>query len=395
MERGYTGWFSIITDRATGSQAVRIGSYTENDYVPKDEVKIPEELLPDGHYPVNSKGETYGNAFGTEFLGYLPDLVGVQATNGKGGYALRRELDFGDYPGDTDTLEGFEEFFKWRETQPNPRQVKVYDVNRDNIIGYFEVGKGTSSNDLEGVDLETAREEIKNNRWGVPANPIPGGTRIPAADEQDMRDLILYLRLDRGYTGTLGREVDDVTGKRAVLFPFDCKDKYVAKEDIKVPKGLLSDGSYPVNSRGETYGTVAHEGFLGYWPDLISVVATNGKGGYALKTDFDYFDIHDWAKRNHKTSSDYDEWLKLNEEYKAWAGTQPSIKEIPVYDADRNNILGYYRIGNDFGYDYTISQEEIQERLDTIADHFRRVEGYSEEQIAQLLEEYKQSQGWS
>lgn len=383
------------------------GTVADASQEPTIEKTTPEPAKASGH-PVNNKGQTYGDSSIVSPDVNTPDLIEVpyivDGKNVRGGvrcYVLKEDIMPYRYPGEINNPDDAMDYMAWMEKLPYNVTLPAYDQEGDSLgttevlLNYDAKGGRLTPAQTAGMDLETVREMVKNNRWGVPANPIPGGTRIPAADEQDMRDLILYLRLDRGYTGSLGFEKNNATGERAVLFPLASEDKYVAKEDVKVPKGLLSDGSYPVNSRGETYGSIAHEGFLGYWPDLIGVVATNGKSGYALKTDFDYFDIDDWAKRNHKTSSDYDEWLKLNEEYKAWAGTQPSIKEIPVYDVDRNNILGYYRIGNDFGYDYTISQEEIQERLDTIADHFRRVEGYSEEQIDQLLEEYKQSQGWS
>lgn len=232
-----------------------------------------------------------------------------------------------------------------------------------------------------------------NNRWNVPPNPIPGGTQIPAADEQDMRDLILYLRLERGYTGGFSIGINTATGSRSVTLDLYTENEYVPKDEVKIPKGLLPDGNYPVNSRGETYGTAFGSSFLGYDPDLIGAVATNGEEGYFLQTDHDYFNVFDWAARNHKTYAGYDEWVKINEEYKEWASTQPSVKEIPVYDADRNNIVGYFEIRNGYGYDYTISQEEIEWRLNALADKMREW-GNSEEQIARELAEYKASQGW-
>lgn len=372
LERGFTGRFSIVTDRATGSLAVRIGFGTENDYVPKDEVKIPEGLTADGHYPVNSKGETYGNAFGHEFLVYNPDLVAVRATNGKGGYALQRELDFGDYPGDTNTLEGFEEFLKWRETQPSPRLVKVYDVNRDNIIGYFEVGNGSSSSVVEGMDLETAREEIKNNRWGVPADPVPQGMRFPVADEAEMEELINFLCQYRDLTicditRSHATYDDGTTGNWAVGISYQ-KNNVIA---APYQGGQNPEAAYPVNSRGETYGNAFDMDRLGYEPDLIAVKATNGKSGYMLWNDYEYFGYP------RKTDTP-EEFLAFIE----WQNAQSFPITLPVYDVNRDNLIGYYEIN------LSDDEEFSEDELKWLEDGLRRA-GIKEEDIAQELEKHK------
>lgn len=58
------------------------------------ELRQQAEKLPNGVYPVNSRGETYGNSALANFVGYYPDLIRV--SNGKGheaGYIVDRGPD--------------------------------------------------------------------------------------------------------------------------------------------------------------------------------------------------------------------------------------------------------------------------------------------------------------
>lgn len=63
-----------------------------------------------------------------------------------------------------------------------------------------------------------------------------------------------------------------------------------SKTDImKVLEADLDEhGGYPVNSLGQTYGSGSAAGAIGYSPDLLAVMATNGEFGYAKKDEF-YF----------------------------------------------------------------------------------------------------------
>lgn len=122
-----------------------------------------EERLANG-YPVNSKGETYGNSRDSSVMGYEPDLIAVQTTSGKGGYAFLKEIRYGDYQGETETLEGRLAFGEWKKTQPSHRLVKVYDADRNNIIGYFPVGNGMA-NVSDSEELEMIATQLRN--WGL------------------------------------------------------------------------------------------------------------------------------------------------------------------------------------------------------------------------------------
>lgn len=122
-----------------------------------------EERLANG-YPVNSKGETYGNSRDSSVMGYEPDLIAVQTTSGKGGYAFLKEIRYGDYQGETETLEGRLAFGEWKKTQPSHRLVKVYDADRNNIIGYFPVGNDMA-NVSDSEELEMIATQLRN--WGL------------------------------------------------------------------------------------------------------------------------------------------------------------------------------------------------------------------------------------
>ena len=68
--------------------------------------------------------------------------------------------------------------------------------------------------------------------------------------------------------------------------------------------------------------------------------------------------------------------------------------KIPVYDLEMTRIIGYTEIQNNRSDKYEWSAEEIEKRLRTLEDEFREW-GWSEEQIAKELENYKKDQGWS
>ena len=384
LERGYTGGFSLGTDPAAGRWSVKFDLYTEHEYVPKEEVKIPNGLLPDGHYPVNSRGETYGNAFGSSFLGYDADLIGVKATNGKSGYMLRNDYEYFGYPGKTDTPEEFSAFIEWQNAQSFPITLPVYDVNRDNIIGYFEVKKGSSNFNTEGMDLETAREAVEKNRWSILDSPIAAGTKIFAGDEQAKNNLVRYLRKDIGYGGSIAFEhIGDANG--GGTWSVILQENYDGiRRKLEVPKGLMPDWTYPVNSKGETYGSAMSEYTLGYLPDLIAVVTSDGVSGYMSSVGFGSYG-YPYSIRNPEEATAYMDWLKA----------QPSIIKIPVYDVEHNTVVGYYELENNEGYDYSISQDQVDEILRDLESGLRRNTDMTEEEIALAVAQYKEDRGWN
>lgn len=81
---------------------------------------------------------------------------------------------------------------------------------------------------------------------------------------------------------------------------------------------------WAVNARGETYGIENETGT----PDLVAVVATNGKGGYAYARDLDR------AHSNQPSSP---------EEAAEWQG---SYMTITVFESDGRTVVGEFQAGS-------------------------------------------------
>ncbi|MBN1459971.1 MAG: hypothetical protein JXA57_10560 [Armatimonadetes bacterium] len=85
---------------------------------------------------------------------------------------------------------------------------------------------------------------------------------------------------------------------------------------------------WPTNERGQTYGT-PQETAVGYHePDLMRVLATNGKTGYALSADL--------AGPEPSSPEEALEW-------QAEHGSEP--RTIPVYESDGVTQIGVFDIG--------------------------------------------------
>jgi hypothetical protein len=102
------------------------------------------------------------------------------------------------------------------------------------------------------------------------------------------------------------------------------------------------DPSYAKNSKGQTFGSAAEATSPEAEPELILVVATNGKEGYVLKSDLD--------AANGQTAS---ESFKSPEDALKWQETQGRKDQvIPVYKSDGITRIGTFLV---FGAD---SQEQ-------------------------------------
>lgn len=215
-----------------------------------------------------------------------------------------------------------------------------------------------------------ASQTVLENRWDVPEGEIPQLTEFTVADFDDADELGKYLEATHGlYPGdyTPGR-IRSADGTRYTV--------QITYSERKI-RERLPDGVYPVNSKGETYGTTRDHIVVGYNPDLVLVQATNGKSGYAFEHDLTYGD-YPGEIRNPDDAMAYMEWLK----------TQPDIILIPVYDVNRDNIIGYFKISRS-------SDMTPEEELKMVEDQMRHNTGLSEEEIAKELEALKQSKGWS
>lgn len=216
--------------------------------------------------------------------------------------------------------------------------------------------------------LQPPAQDAPENRWGVPDGEIPQWTEFTVDSFEDAHELGKYLEAVHG------------------LYPGDYTPGWVSSGSYIVQitymeravRQRLPDGRYPVNSKGETYGTAFDSQVVGCEPDLISVVATNGAKGYIVGRDR-HLAGYPGEVNNPSDAMAYMEWLE----------TQPDIILIPVYDVDRDNVIGYYGVSNSSGI---ITPEE---ELDMVEDQLRRNMGLSEEEIAEELEALKKSKGWS
>jgi hypothetical protein len=86
---------------------------------------------------------------------------------------------------------------------------------------------------------------------------------------------------------------------------------------------------WPTNERGQTYGTRQETAAGVHEPDLMRVLATNGKTGYSLSTDL-----------AGPVPSSPEEAL----EWQAERGSEP--RTIPVYESDGVTQIGVFDIGD-------------------------------------------------
>lgn len=104
------------------------------------EQKIAKETLVDGEYPKNSSGESYGGTMLAGYVGYAPDLVSAQGTQGESGYIREAEIDaLPNLP---------------KEKCPHTFTVPLYD-SEGRVIGEFAVSCGGHYS--ETMTLEEAR----------------------------------------------------------------------------------------------------------------------------------------------------------------------------------------------------------------------------------------------
>jgi len=99
--------------------------------------------------------------------------------------------------------------------------------------------------------------------------------------------------------------------------------------------------SYPRNSKGETYGNNSLAQALGYEPDLVAALGTEGQSGYIRERDIPGADVS-----NPEEAAEYMEWRK----------TQPSIIMIPLYDQE-GDVIGTFGVSNSPSVDYDSLEE--------------------------------------
>ena len=142
----------------------------------------------------------------------------------------------------------------------------------------------------------------------------------------------------------------------------------------------LVNGDYPRNSKGETYGCQPWSDYTGYIPDLIAARATDtGADGYVERTQLDGHFGYPYPINNPEDAAAYMEWLK----------TQPAERQIPVYDAEHEQILGYFLQINEDSYEYVHTPEEIEEEVQMVTDMMIK-NGYSQQEIDEYVQQLRE-----
>ena len=105
----------------------------------------------------------------------------------------------------------------------------------------------------------------------------------------------------------------------------------------------LDDGNYPVSSNGKTYGSALLSEIVGYEPELISAIGTNGQAGYVRSDDVKKPDIE-----NPKEAMIYMQ-------------ARPEVYTVPLYNL-QEEVIGEFAIGG--AMDVTgYSLEEAKEKI--------------------------------
>lgn len=243
---------------------------------------IKATLDQDGSYPVNALGETYGSMLLSHVVGYKPDLIAAIGTNNVKGYVRTDELaPYTTTPDESVAL----------AASVKDSVLPLYDLN-GKVIGTFVQDAGVSSNSkaFKGSTFDAARTKVAAGSYITPAQTA----KLPKTDQ----------------------------------------------ELAALAQSALAITPYSRNSKGLTYGSDSMARTVGYSPELIAVMATNGTSGYAKKNEFYFTSQH--------------------------AQQDPASAVISVYDLD-GKVVGEFKFevgqsSNDPAF-AGLSLEEVREKL--------------------------------
>lgn len=200
------------------------------------------------------------------------------------------------------------------------------------------------------------------NRWGVPDGEIPRWTKFTAENSEDAWELGRYLEEVHGlYPGdydVMGSWTTDIMTVQVT---------YIEKLSIERPP------FYPVNSKGETYGSSLDYRMAGYLPDLIAVRAKYGPDMVEVEEGNEvsgYMTYNDYWNHGYPGPTPQDSMENMDAFWE-WYDAQTGPLELPVYDVEHEIIVGYFEIlksskaETDAMYGITpgMSLEEARERI--------------------------------
>lgn len=229
------------------------------------------ENLVDGGYPRNSRGETYGNHFFEEYLGYEPELMACVSVEGQDGYYWTADTGM-TQAGSPEEAMARQNWFE--ENRVSGYLIPVYDQEH-NPIGTFEIGVGNTPSNYRPVTLEELKEAEKNG-WPNARGSAP--LEEPLHPFKTMEEAQEAVR--NGWPENQGE-----SGTLSALS--------VQQAAENLARDWLVDGEYPKNKNGQTYApNESLTCVVGVPPDLVGAVATNGKEGYVSLKDLNKDGTH-------------------------------------------------------------------------------------------------------
>ncbi len=208
----------------------------------------------------------------------------------------------------------------------------------------------------------------QEDHWGVPADPIPKDTEIIVNSWEEEEKLYKYLRQVRGLRQGDISSVDYHDGR------FGVRVTYQESGILEELFALSPDGGFPKNSSGETYGNAIWASYLGYEPDWVAVVATNGERGYARREELRWDPHFDYPYNGvDDPPISYAEWIR----------DQPPYHYVPVFDSEGKTQLGEFEIYNPDSKQR--SQEDIDEEMDLYRLSMENM-GFSDEEIEAYIQ---------
>jgi hypothetical protein len=96
---------------------------------------------PEPTYSVNADGQSYGSALDATSPDNEPDLIAVIATNGREGYALKKDMDDANGTTAMKDFKSPEDALKWQEEEGwKEHSIPVYLEDGRTVVGEFVIG---------------------------------------------------------------------------------------------------------------------------------------------------------------------------------------------------------------------------------------------------------------
>ena len=318
--------------------------------------EAPQETAPPvqtaaSRYPRNQSGQTYGVWTEADDYEDVPDLIYFCWDEATAGYLLRSDLYPYSYPVETEAEKA--EYIAW------------YNEKFDYLRSWDNVGGAVWTAPLRDQE----------------GNELPNYQRINLQLLEDcaLSEAELLTRVESG-NPPRPYLPHSVIAPETIPAGQRVASNLTPEEAANPPQEVaqqLVNGDYPRNSKGETYGSMTLSDYTGYRPDLIAVGTTEGGSGYVT--------YEDWVDGGYLGYPG--DRNKLGEAYEEWCRNMPTDYLIPVYDVEHEQVVGYFSIYNQDGYDRT--QESIEEEIQMVTDMMER-QGFSQQEIDEYIQQLRE-----